>query len=149
MEISNQKRSRKIKRAFYLGGLLLLIPIFIFYLMDMDVAALISGGVLVVFVFGFQFVGLNYVHYLSKGDLLQIRYYPIVSFFGKEYSSIEFHKKRLFKAEIKRSFLFQDLHLEIRTRDGIAEFPEVSLIAMSPDDIEAIEKDLDEISHLK
>ncbi|MGQ7869650.1 hypothetical protein [Sunxiuqinia sp. sy24] len=116
---------------------------------DMDLAALISGGVLVVFVFGFQFIGLNYVHYLSKGDLLQIRYYPIVSFFGKEYSSIEFHKNRLFKAEIKRSFLFQDLHLEIRTKDGIAEFPEVSLIAMSPVDILAIEQDLDEIGHSK
>ncbi len=146
MEISNQKRSRRIKRGFFLIAVLLLLPILFFVTKKMDVVALINGGVFLIFVIGFQFMGLNYVHYQSDGDILQIRYYPIVSFFGKEYSSIEFNKKRLYKAEVKRSFLFYDLYLEIRTREGIAEYPEVSLAALSSDDIQAIRDDLAEMA---
>jgi len=142
MEISNQKRSRRIKRSFFLIAVLLLLPILFFVWKEMDLVALINGGVFLLFIIGFQFMGLNYVHYQSDGDILQIRYYPIVSFMGKEYSSIEFNKKRLFKAQVERSFLFHELHLEIRTREGIAEYPEVSLAAMSRHDIEAIRDDL-------
>ncbi|KOH46627.1 hypothetical protein [Sunxiuqinia dokdonensis] len=142
MEISNQKRSRTIKRGFFLIAVLLLLPILFFVWKEMDMVALINGGVFLLFIFGFQFMGLNYVHYQSDGDILQIRYYPIVSFFGKEYSSIEFNKKRLFKAQVERSFLFHELHVEIKTREGIAEYPEVSLAALSSDQIQAIREDL-------
>ncbi|WP_339740489.1 hypothetical protein [uncultured Sunxiuqinia sp.] len=142
MEISNQKRSRLIKRGFFLIAVLLLLPILFFVWKEMDLVALINGGVFLLFIIGFQFMGLNYVHYQSDGEVLQIRYYPIISFFGKEYSSIEFNKKRLFKAVVERSFLFHELHLEIKTREGIAEYPEVSLAALSSADIEAIRNDL-------
>ncbi len=142
MEISNQKRSRVIKRGFFLIAVLLLLPILFFVWKEMDLVALINGGVFLLFIIGFQFMGLNYVHYQSDGEVLQIRYYPIISFFGKEYSSIEFNKKRLFKAVVERSFLFHELHLEIKTREGIAEYPEVSLAALSSTDIEAIRDDL-------
>jgi hypothetical protein len=146
MEISNQKRSRRIKRGFFLIAVLLLLPILFFVVKEMDLVALINGAVFLLFIIGFQFMGLNYIHYQSDGDILQIRYYPIVSFFGKEYSSIEFNKKRLYKAEVKRSFLFHDLNLEIRTREGIAEYPEVSLAALSSHDIQAIKDDLAEMT---
>lgn len=149
MEISNQNRSRRIKRGFFLIAVCLLLPILFFVWKEMDLVALINGGVFLIFIIGFQFMGLNYVHYQSDGDILQIRYYPIVSFLGKEYSSIEFNKKRLFKAQIERSFLFYELHLEIRTREGIAEYPEVSLAAMSSDDIQAIQDDLAEMTPQK
>lgn len=142
MEISNQKRSRRIKRGFFLIAVLLLLPILFFVWKEMDLVALINGGVFLLFIIGFQFMGLNYVHYQSDDEVLQIRYYPIISFFGKEYSSIEFNKKRLFKAVVERSFLFHELHLEIKTREGIAEYPEVSLAALSNTDIEAIRDDL-------
>lgn len=142
MEISNQKRSRLIKRGFFLIAVLLLLPILFFVWKEMDLVALINGGVFLLFIIGFQFMGLNYIHYQSDGEVLQIRYYPIISFFGKEYSSIEFNKKRLFKAVVERSFLFHELHLEIKTREGIAEYPEVSLAALSSTDIEAIRDDL-------
>lgn len=145
MEISNQKRSRRIKRGFFLIAVLLLLPILFFVWKEMDLIALINGGVFLIFIIGFQFMGLNYVHYQSDGDILQIRYYPIVSFMGKEYSSIEFNKKRLFKAQVERSFLFHELHIEIKTREGIAEYPEVSLAALSSKDIQAIRDDLAEM----
>lgn len=142
MEVSNQKRSRKIKKVFNLGVVLLLVTILFFVWKEMDLAALINAGVLVLFIFGFQFVDLKYIHYKSDGEILQIHYYPIISFFGKEYSSIEFNKRALYRAEVKKSFLFQDLHLEVRTKRGVAEYPSLSLAAMSENDIQAIRNDL-------
>ena len=149
MEISNQKRSRKIKRRFNLGVVLLLLAILILVWMEMDIAALITGAALILFIIGSQIIGLNYVHYESNNEMIQVRYYPIISFFGKEYSSIEFRKKLLHRAEVKKAFLFSDLHLEVKTKRGIAEYPPVSLAAMSPNDIRAIMQDLAEIEQEK
>jgi hypothetical protein len=109
---------------------------------EMDLEAVIGAGTLVLYIIGFQLAGFNYIHYQSDGDKLKIQYYPVISFFGKEYSSIEFNKLRLFKAEIKRPFIFSNLHLEVKTKKGIAEFPSVSLAAMCKNDIRAIQNDL-------
>lgn len=144
MEISNKKRARRIKKVFNLGAVLLL-PILFFVWKEMDLAAAISGGVLLLFIFTFQFAGLNYIHYLSDGEKLQIRYYPIISFFGKEYSSIELNKKMLYKAEIKKSFLFYDLNVEVKLKKGVAEYPSLSLSALSKNDIHTIQTDLEGI----
>lgn len=149
MEISNQKRSRKIKKRFNLGVVLLLLPILIFVWQEMDLAALINGGVLILFIVGSQIIGLNYVHYESNNEMIQVRYYPIISFFGKEYSSIEFRKTLLHRAEVKKAFIFSDLYLEVKTKRGIAEYPPVSLAAMSRNDIRAIMDDLAEIQQEK
>lgn len=142
MVVSNKERARKIKRGFNLGGILLLLPIVFFVWKEMDIAALINAAVLVLSIFAFQFVGLNFIEYNSDGDNLRIRYYPVISFFGKEYSSIEFNKKLLFKAEVKKSFLFADLNLEVKTKKGVAEYPSVSLVALSKNDIVSIQADL-------
>ena len=149
MKISNKKQSKRIKRAFNLGVVLLLIPALFFVWKEMDAVALINGGILVLYIIGFQFIGLNYVQYESDGNMLVIKYYPIIAFLNREYSSIEFRKELLFKAEIKKTFLFFDLHLEVRTRKGIAEYPDLSLAAMRKDDIMAIKNDLDELIQKK
>ncbi|WP_159522395.1 hypothetical protein [Sunxiuqinia indica] len=142
MEISNQKRSQKIKRGFNLGVVLLLLPILLFVWQEMDLFALINGGLLIIFIIVFQIVGLDYVQYESTNEMIKVRYYPIISFFGKEYNSIEFRKVLLHKAEVKKAFLFSDLFLEVKTKRGIAEYPSVSLAAMSKRDINAIKADL-------
>jgi hypothetical protein len=142
MEISNQKRSQKIKRGFNLGVVLLLLPILLFVWQEMDLFALINGGLLIIFIIVFQIVGLDYVQYESTNEMIKVRYYPIISFFGKEYNSIEFRKVLLHKAEVKKTFLFSDLFLEVKTKRGVAEYPSVSLAAMSKKDIGAIKADL-------
>ncbi len=142
MEISNQKRSQKIKRGFNLGVVLLLLPILLFVWQEMDLFALINGGLLIIYIIVFQIVGLDYVQYESTNEMIKVRYYPIISFFGKEYNSIEFRKVLLHKAEVKKTFLFSDLFLEVKTKRGVAEYPSVSLAAMSKKDIAAIKADL-------
>ncbi|WP_321287335.1 hypothetical protein [uncultured Sunxiuqinia sp.] len=142
MEISNQKRSQKIKRGFNLGVVLLLLPILLFVWQEMDLFALINGGLLIIYIIVFQIVGLDYVQYESTNEMIKVRYYPIISFFGKEYNSIEFRKVLLHKAEVKKTFLFSDLFLEVKTKRGVAEYPSVSLAAMSKKDTAAIKADL-------
>jgi hypothetical protein len=142
MDISNKKRSKRIMLAFNLGAVVLMVLVIFFIWKEMDMEALITGGVLVLYIIGFLSAGFNYVHYRSDGDKLSIKYYPVVSFFGKEYNAIEFNKQRLFKAEIKRPFIFSNLHIEVKTKKGIAEFPSVSLAAMRKNDIRAIQNDL-------
>lgn len=149
MEISNQKRARFIKRGFNLGAVILLLPPLFFVWKEMDLATLISGAVLVLFVAGFLFAGLNYIHYKSTDESIQIRYYPLISFFGREYSSIDVKRKLLYSATVKKTFLFTDLVVEVKTRKGVAEFPSVSLAALEKKDILAIKVDLAEILQQK
>ncbi|MCW0482498.1 hypothetical protein [Gaoshiqia sediminis] len=148
MEISNKKRTRRIKRIFNLVVVFLLLVALFFVWKENNAGALIAGGVLVLFVVGFQFVNMNYVYYSSEGGKLLVRYYPVVSLFGKEYNAIEFDKHLLYSAKVKKVLLFSDLYLSIRTSKGIAEYPEVSLAGLSREEIQAIQHDLTEILQL-
>ncbi|HKJ40912.1 MAG TPA: hypothetical protein VKA27_02415 [Sunxiuqinia sp.] len=149
MKISNREQSKRIKRGFNLGVVILLLPALFFVWKEMDLAAIINAGVLVLYIVGFHFVGLNYIEYDSDGDLLRVRYYPIISFFNREYSSIEFRKELLYQAEVKKTFLFFDLYLAVKTRKGIAEYPELSLAALNKNSIRAMQNDLVELSPKK
>ncbi|MGQ8336420.1 hypothetical protein ACUNWD_07695 [Sunxiuqinia sp. A32] len=149
MELSNQKRSKKIKRTFNLLLVIILLVVLFFVWKEMDLEAIITGGVLVLVIVFSQLVSLNYFYYSSDGDDLIIRYYPLIAFFGKEYSSVEFNKKMLYHAEIKKTFLFSDLVVAIKTAKGIAEYPEISLSALSKKQIQAILSDLESMERVK
>ena len=142
MDISNKKRTKRIKKGFNLGAVSLMLLVIFFVWREMDLGAIIAGGVLALYIIGSQVAGFNYIHYQSDGEKVKIRYYPVITFFGKEYSAIEFTKRRLFRAEIKRAFLFHDLNIEVKTKQGIAEYPPVSLAALSKKDRKTIHDDL-------
>lgn len=148
MEISNKKRTVRIKRGFNLIVVSLLLVTIFFVWKENNAGALIAGGVLVIFVVAVIFVNINYIYYSSVGNKILLRYYPVITFFGKDYSSIEFDKHLLYSAKVKKVFLFSDLYLAIRTSKGIAEYPEVSLSGMSREDIRAIQNDLHELLQL-
>ncbi len=145
MEFSNKKRTKKLKRTFNLIVVLLLLTALFFVWKENNAGALIAGGVLALWVVGFLFANINFVHYNSNGPKLVVRYYSVISLFGKEYNSIEFDKHLLHDAKVKKVFLFHDLYLAIRTSKGVAEYPEVSLSGMSKDEIRAIQQDLNEM----
>ncbi|RKD86107.1 hypothetical protein [Mangrovibacterium diazotrophicum] len=142
MEISNKKRTTKIKRTFNFSMVALLLLTLFFVWKENNVGALISGGILVLCVMAVQFVQINYIYYSSEGNKILIRYYPLIAFFGKEYNSIEFDKHLLYFAKVKRIAAFSDLYIAIKTAKGIAEYPEVSLVGLSKDEIGLIENDL-------
>lgn len=145
MEFSNKKRSKRIKQGFNLYIVILLLVALFFVWKEMDIAALILGGVLILSIVAVQFVNLLYVSYSSEGDQVVIRYYPIITFFGKEYNSVEFTKFAFQNAEVKRTLLFSDLIISVKTKKGIAHYPEISLSALSKKQIADLKADLENL----
>jgi hypothetical protein len=145
MEISNQKRSKRIKQAFNISGIVIVLVALIFLWMKEDTLVLITAGVFVVYVGISQFANLCYVNFSTSNGKISIRYYPIISILKKEYESIEFTHQSLLNFKIEKAMGFTDLEIAIRTKRGIAEYPSISLAALSKDEIEQISFALSEI----
>ena len=138
MEISNQKRSKLIKRSFNISGIVIVIVGLIFLWMKQDTLVMITVGVFVVYVGISQFANLCYVFFSTANEKVLIKYYPIISILKKEYESIEFPQKTLVGFKIEKALGFEDLQIAIKTKRGIAEYPTISLSALSKAEVEQI-----------
>jgi hypothetical protein len=145
MEISNQKRSKNIKRTFNLTGIVIVLVGLIFLWLKQDTAVLITAGVFAVYVGIAQFANLCYVYFSTENGKVLIRYYPVISILKKEYESIEFSHSSLVNFQIEKAMGFADLTIAIKTKRGIAEYPAISLAAMSKAEINQISSELSEI----
>lgn len=145
MEISNQKRSKKIKRAFNFSGIAIVLIGLIFLWLKLDAAVLITAGFFAAYVGISMFANLCYVYFSTNNGKVVIRYFQVISIMKKEYESIEFAHQALVNFKIERTMGFSDLQIAIKTKRGIAEYPSVSLTALSKDEIEKIHSALSEI----
>ena len=145
MEFSNKKRSKRIKQSFNLFVVFLLLLALFFVWKEMDIAALITGGGLILSIVAVQAIDLHYVFYSSESEKIIFRYYPIITFFGKEYSSVEFKKTIFHKAEFKGTFLFSRLIIAVKTSKGLAHYPEIGLSALSKKQIADLKADLEKM----
>ena len=107
---------------------------------------MIAVGVFVVYVGISQFANLCFVSFSTANDKILIKYYPIISILKKDYGSIEFAQKALVNFRIENVMGFTDLEIAIRTKRGIAEYPMISLSALSKEEIKQISDTLTEIS---
>jgi hypothetical protein len=145
MEFSNQKRSKIIKRTFNITGIVIVIVGLVFLWMKKDIPFMITVGVFAVFVGISQFANLCYVYFSTENARVLIRYYPVISILKKDYESIEFKHQSLASFQIEKSMGFADLEIAIKTKRGIAEYPTISLAALSKAEIEQIREALAEI----
>ncbi|MDO8927420.1 MAG: hypothetical protein Q7W54_00345 [Bacteroidota bacterium] len=145
MEISNQKRSKQIKRGFNIGGIIIVLAGLGLLWLKNDVGVMIAVGVFVVYVGISQFANLCYVFFSTENGKVLIKYYPIITIMKKEYGSVEFAQKALVNFRIERAMGFKDLEIAIKTKRGIAEYPLISLSALSKVEIEQIVDALTEI----
>ena len=145
MEISNQKRSKRIKRIFNISGIAIVLIGLVFLWLKQDTAVLITAGVFAIYVGISQFANLCYINFSTNNGKVLIRYYPIISFMKKGFDSIEFAHQSLVNFQIEKSMGFADLTIAIKTKRGIAEYPSISLAALSKDEIEQIDSALSEI----
>jgi hypothetical protein len=145
MEVSNQSRSKKIKRAFNFTGIAIVLIGLAFLGLGMHAAVLITVGVFAAYVGISMFANLCYVYFSTNNGKILIRYFPVISILKKEYESIEFAHQALVNFKIEKALGFTDLFIVIKTRRGIAEYPSISLAAMSKDEIEKIGLALSEI----
>jgi hypothetical protein len=145
MEISNQKRSKRIKQSFNITGIVIVIVGLILLWLKKDTAVLITAGVFALYVGIAQYANLCFVNFSTDNGRIRIKYYPVVSILKKEYESIEFAHQALFQFNIENSMGFSDLSIAIKTKRGIAEYPSISLAAMSKTEIDQIRNALTEI----
>jgi hypothetical protein len=145
MEISNQKRSKRIKQTFNISGIAIVLIGLVFLWLKQDIAVLITAGIFAVYVGITQFANLCYVYFSTQNGRILIRYYPIISIMKKEYESIEFTHQNLLNFQIEKAMGFADLTIAIKTKRGIAEYPSISLAAMSKAEIAQISAALNEI----
>ena len=145
MEFSNQKRSKKIKQIFNISGIVIVVVGLAFLWMKRDIPFMITVGVFAVYVGISQFANLCYVHFSNDKGKVLIKYYPIISILKKEYESIEFAQHALIKYQIEKSLGFSDLTIVIKTSRGIAEYPSISLAALSKAEIGQINSALAEL----
>ena len=143
MEISNKERTKKIKRAFFLFILVLILVALYFVWKENDLGAVMSGGVGLLLLFVVPLANYNYIEYSSEGDKIIIRYYPIITFLtSKEYNSVEFNKAAFYDAQIKKNLFFSDLYISVKTKKGVAEYPEISCSALGQKQKEMLLEDL-------
>ncbi|HLN72531.1 MAG: hypothetical protein ACM3O8_01830 [Methylococcaceae bacterium] len=145
MEFSNQERTKNIKRTFNIIGVVIVIIGLIFLALKQDIAVMITVGVFVVYVGISQFANLCYVFFSTENSKILIKYYPIISILKKEYDSIEFPQKALIGFKIEKALGFSDLQIAIKTKRGVAEYPSISLSALSKNEIEQITSALTDI----
>ena len=145
MEFSNQIRTKQIKQVFNLICVVLVVMGLIFLWLKMDIALLITALAFAVIVGFAQFANLCYIFFSTENDKVRIRYYQVISLLKKKYDSIEFPHQTLLNFQIERSLGGTDLTIAIRTKQGVAEYPTISLTALSKNQIEQIGQELEEI----
>ncbi len=145
MEFSNQKRSKQIKRNFNIAGIIIVLTGLGLLWLKNDIGVMITVGVFAVYVGISQFANLCYVFFSTENDKVLIKYYPIITIMKKDYGSVEFAQKALVNFRIERAMGFADLEIAISTKRGIAEYPSISLAALSKGEIEQIRSALSDI----
>ncbi len=128
-----------------MGGIIIVLVGLFFLWQKKDTPMLITAGVFIVYVGIAQFLNLCYVYFSTNNGKVLIRYYPVISFFKKNYETIEFPQQLLVSFRIEKSMGFSDLDIAIKSKRGMAEYPSVSLAALSKEEIEQIRIALEEI----
>lgn len=147
MEIKNKKRVVFLRRLFFLVSLVIALVALALFLMDYTLYAIgVVGGFAIWFLF-FQVADYLYIEFNDEGGKITLRYYKAVRFGKTDFHAIEFPRKLLYNALFENSMFgkMTDLTLVIKTRRGIAEYPSVSLTALSPEQRKQIQASLHQI----
>ncbi len=144
MIIDNSKRIKRVKKGLYLGAVTVALASLVFFLLGYDVFGFIFAGVLVVWFLAFQFTDFQYVHFEVDNGKIILRYFPVVKYDRKNYSSIEFSVNILYDYRFEKSVfgLVRDLILVVKTKRGVAEYPSVSFAAVNKTERQQIDQAL-------
>ena len=136
MTISNKARTIKIKRLFFLISVIIALGALILFLLDYTIYGLAFAGIFALWFLYFQTADYQYIEFSNDNEKVLLRYYKIVRLGKTDFNSIEFPQKILYNAFFENSVFgkLTDLTLVVKTQRGIAEYPQVSLTALSPEE---------------
>ena len=133
VKISNKMRAVFFRKLFFMVSIIIAIIILLFFLLDLIIYAIASGGVFLLWLLYFQVADYQYIEFSNKNNKVLLRYYKIIRFGRTDFNSIDFPQNLLYKVQFENSFFgkMTDLTLIIKTRRGVAEYPPVSLTALT------------------
>lgn len=114
-----------------ISGLIFLITMTVLILFEEFIIFGIVGGVFLLGAFIVIILNFQYIRYMVEKNKLIFRYYSVFAF-NRNYQSIEIPIEHLRKVEVFKVLfgLKWDLRFTVRIRQGIAEYPLVSLSAV-------------------
>ena len=147
MVIENKSRVVKLKRLFFLVSVIIAIVALLLFLLDLIIYAIACIGVFAFWFLYFQVVDYQYIKFSNENDKIVLRYYKAVKFGKPEFNSIEFPQRIIQNAHFENSMFgkMSDLTFIVKTKRGIAEYPSVSLTALTKEDRKRIQNALNEI----
>ncbi len=103
------------------------------FLLDHIFLGLACVGIFSLWLVYFLVADYHFIQFSDENNKIVLRYYKVLRFFGGEFSSIEFPKQMFHRAYFENSIFgkMADVTLEIKTKRGVAEYPSVSLSALS------------------
>jgi len=133
MRISNRKTATKYKRIFFLVSIVITFVTLALFLLDFTIFGLAGVGVFSLWYLYFHVADYQFIEYSDENGKILLRYFKIISFGSKSYHSIDFPQNIIQNAHFEDSFFgkLSDLTFLVRTQRGIAEYPSVSLSALS------------------
>lgn len=147
MQVSNKQKARKLKRIFFLVSVIIALAALVFFLIDLTIYALAMVGVFSMWYLYFHVADYQFIEYTDENGKVILRYFKAVKFGKGVYSSIEFPQQILQNAHFENSIFgkLSDVTFLVRTKRGIAEYPSVSLSAVSMEDRKKIQISLNNI----
>lgn len=136
MIIDNKEKVKKIKRIFFLVSVIIAIGALALFLLDYTYLALACVGVFSIWYLYFHVADYQFIEFSNDNDKISLRYYKAIRLGGTNYSSIEFPQEMLKHAEFENSMFgkMSDVTFLVKTKRGLAEYPSVSLSAVSVSD---------------
>jgi len=133
-----------LKKLFFMVSILIAILILIFFMLDLVIYALASGGIFLLWLLYFQVADYQYIEFDNRNNKVLLRYYKIIRFGKTDFNAIEFPQNLLYNINFENSVFgkLTDLTIVIRTKRGIAEYPSVSLTALTYQERMEIKKTL-------
>lgn len=144
MTFTNKKQTIFLRRLFFLVSLVIAIAALILFLTDNILYALAMVGVFALWFLFFQVADYQFIEYNDSDKKILLRYYKVVRFGKTSFNSIEFPHHMLYNVHFENSLFgrMSDLTLVVRTKRGIAEYPSVSLTAVSKKERQAMQEAL-------
>jgi len=145
MQISNKERAIKYKRSFFIVSVVIALLSLALFLLDYTFFGLAGVGLFSLWYLYFHVADYQFVEFSDEDNKIVLRYYKAVSFTSKSYHSIEFPQTILQNAHFENTVFgaLSDLTFIVRTKRGIAEYPSVSLSAVSIADRRRMKERLD------
>jgi hypothetical protein len=133
MTISNKQKTVHLRRIFFLTSLVIALAALVFFLLDYFIYGIVAVGTFALWFLYFQVADYQFVEFSDANGKVVLRYYKAVRFGKTSFNSIEFPQSMLYSAHFENSVFgkLSDLTLVVKTRRGIAEYPSVSLTALS------------------